>query len=271
MTALATRFGRLTRPPDADLLARYVAGRDGAAFAELVRRHGPAVLAACRRITAHAHDADDAFQATFLVLARKAQQVRSGEPVGAWLYGVAVRAARKAAARAGRHRETLVAAVPDVPERTAEPFDPDAARAVAEEVGRLSPKYRAAVVLCELEGRPRAAVARELGIAPGTLSSRLAAARKELADRLAARGFGPAALAALTPAVVPPRLSAATAALVAGGAVPAGVTTLTHGVGRVMIVQKLRLAAPAFGVAAAVVLAVGLIAAPPAPPPPPPP
>ncbi|HEX4611526.1 MAG TPA: sigma-70 family RNA polymerase sigma factor, partial [Urbifossiella sp.] len=266
MTARLTRLVLPDAGTDADLLARFVATRDDGAFAELVRRHGPAVLAACRRITHRTPDAEDAFQATFLVLARKAHQVRPGEPVGAWLYGVAVRAARKAATRAFRRhdRETLVAAVPDVPERAAEPFDPDAARAVAEEVGRLSPKYRAAVVLCELEGRPRAAAARELGIAEGTLSSRLAAARKQLAERLAARGFGPAALAALAPAAVSPALSAAAAAL-PGGPAPVGVAALSRGALHPMFFRKIQLAALAIGVVASAALAAGLLAAPPAP------
>ncbi|HEX4610031.1 MAG TPA: sigma-70 family RNA polymerase sigma factor, partial [Urbifossiella sp.] len=190
MTALTARLGpRLARlagsppPADADLLGRYAGTRDEAAFAELVRRHGPAVLAVCRRVTRDPHEADDAFQAVFLVLARRAGAVRRGEPLAAWLYGVAVRVARKAAARAARRREKPAATMPDVPARPTDPFDPDEALVVLEEIARLSPKYRAAVILCELEGRPRAAAARELGIAPGTLSSRLAAARKELADR----------------------------------------------------------------------------------------
>src|SRR5437016_3808564 len=83
------------QPSDAQLLARFVASRDDAAFAALVRRHGPAVLAVCRRITGDAHDADDAFQATFLALARKAAQVQPASAVGGWLYGAAVLGARK--------------------------------------------------------------------------------------------------------------------------------------------------------------------------------
>ncbi|HEX4611581.1 MAG TPA: sigma-70 family RNA polymerase sigma factor [Urbifossiella sp.] len=259
------RFVPPDAPADADLLARFVAARDDDAFAELVRRHGPAVLAVCRRITTRTHDAEDAFQATFLVLARKAHVVRSGEPVGAWLYGVAVRAARKAAVRVFRRhdRETLVAAVPEAPVRAAEPFDPDTARAVVEEVGRLSPKYRAAVVLCELEGRPRSAAARELGIAEGTLSSRLADARKRLAARLSARGFGPAALATLAGVAVPPGLAASASAYSTGSA---PVVSLAHGVIRTMFLQKLKLVSLATAVVATAALAAaGLVAAPPAP------
>ncbi|MFO0799463.1 MAG: sigma-70 family RNA polymerase sigma factor [Gemmataceae bacterium] len=263
MTPLAARLGPLVAAPtDAELLGRFVAGRDAAAFAELVRRHGPAVLAVCRRVTRHAHDAEDAFQAAFLVLARRADSVRPGDPLGAWLYGVAVRVARRAAERPWRRRETT-GDVPDVPARAAEPFDPDAARAVADEVARLSAAYRAAVVLCELEGRSRAAAARELGIAEGTLSSRLAAARKQLAARLSARGFAPAALAALAGVGVPPALAAATSALATGAPAPAAVAALARGVGRAMIRPNLVLV-PLVALASAA-LAAGLPAAPPTP------
>ncbi|HEX4613106.1 MAG TPA: sigma-70 family RNA polymerase sigma factor [Urbifossiella sp.] len=258
---LAARLTRLAAPPtDADLLARYAAGRDGEAFAELVRRHGPMVLAACRRVTAHTHDAEDAFQATFLVLARTAGRVRPG-PLAGWLYRVAVRAARKAATRPGRRWEVLGADVPDVHGRAADPFDPDAARAVAEEIERLPPHHRAAVVLCELEGRSRAAAARELGIAAGTLSSRLANARKRLAVRLAARGYGPAPLVALAGVAVPSGLAARTTALAADGPIPPAVATLTHGALRAMFLRKFT----AVALAAAALVAAGVSATPPAP------
>lgn len=261
MTPLAARLGPLVAAPtDAELLGRFVAGRDDAAFAELVRRHGPAVLAVCRRVTRHAHDAEDAFQAAFLVLARRADSVRPGDPLGAWLYGVAVRVARRAAGRPWRRREAA-GDVPDVPARPAERFDPDAARAVADEVARLSAAYRAAVVLCELEGRSRAAAARELGIAEGTLSSRLAAARKQLAARLSARGLAPAALAALAGAGVPPALASATSALATGAPAPAAVAALARGVGRPMIRPNLVLV-PLAALASAA-LAAGLFATPP--------
>ena len=251
MTPTRAGLARLVAPPDAELLARFAESRDDAAFAELVRRHGPAVLAVCRRLTRHPHDADDAFQAAFLVLARKAEAVRRGEPLAAWLHGVAVRAARNAAARTARRREVLVAAVPDVPERTAEPFDADAARAVVEEVGRLPDPLRAAVVLCELEGRSRRAAAGELGIAEGTLSSRLAGARRRLARRLAARGFGPAALAALAPVVVPRRLAAA-ALLATADRVSPAVRTLARGALPTMTLRRLAVV-PALAAVVAVV------------------
>ncbi|HYH64419.1 MAG TPA: sigma-70 family RNA polymerase sigma factor [Urbifossiella sp.] len=265
MTCLAARLGPLVAAPtDAELLGQFVAGRDDAAFTELVRRHGPAVLAVCRRLTRHTHDAEDAFQAAFLVLARRAASVRPGDPLGAWLYGVAVRVARRSAERPWRRREAS-GDVPDVPARTAEPFDPDAARAVVEEVGRLSAACRAAVVLCELEGRSRAAAARELGIAEGTLSSRLAAARKQLAARLSDRGFAPAALAALAGVGVPPALASVTSALATGAPAPAAVAALSRGVLRTMLLHKLRLVPLALAAVAGVALAAGLLAAPPVP------
>lgn len=122
------------RPADADLLARFVATRDDDAFAELVRRHGPTILAVCRRIVGNRHAADDAFQVTFLVLARKADRVRPAPALGGWLYGVAVRAARKALARTGRRRdrEAPIGELPDVPRPAPADHDPDAARVVLE-------------------------------------------------------------------------------------------------------------------------------------------
>jgi RNA polymerase sigma factor (sigma-70 family) len=249
---LRPRLARLAQPPtsDADLLRRFVSGRDEDAFAELVRRHGPAVLAVCRRITGDPHDADDAFQAAFLVLARKADRVRPGEPLAGWLYGVAVRAARAALARRCRRRsrERPVAGLPDVPGRAAEPLHPDDARAVLAEVARLSPGVRAAVVLCELEGRSRAAAARELGIPEGTLSSRLAAARKTLAARLRDRGLAAAVLAAVA-------ASARGARPVWSSDPSSPVAELAEAVMRTGLMTKYKFAA------AVVVAAAGLVAA----------
>jgi RNA polymerase sigma factor (sigma-70 family) len=244
------------RPTDAELLARFTAARDGGAFAELVRRHGPAVLAVCRRVTGNPDDADDAFQATFLVLARKADRVRPAAALGGWLYGVAVRAARKALARARRRRdrEVTTGELPDVPQPGPATHDPDTVRAVLEEVGRLSVAQRAAVVLCELEGRPRAAAARELGVPEGTLSSRLAAARKVLAGRLRDRGLAPAVLVAVAGAVGCPVLAAAAARL--GEAVHRSsprIKKIAEAVMRLTFVSRLKVA-----VVVAAVVAVGL-------------
>ena len=205
------RLRRLTAAPppapDRQLLAAFLAERSQAAFAELVRRHGPLVYGVCRRVLGHAQDAEDAFQATFLVLARKAGTVTRTDTLSPWLHAVAVRTARELRHMRDRRRkrETTLGGGPDTPGPggTHDPkgplaADPDLAAALDEELARLPDHYRRAVILCELEGRPRRAAAAELGIPEGTLSSRLAAAKKKLADRLARRGItaGGAAVAA---------------------------------------------------------------------------
>lgn len=243
-------------PSDADLLAQYIAARDDDAFAELVRRHGPAVLAVCRRITRDRDDADDAFQATFLALARKAARVQPGAAVGGWLFGVAVRAARKAQTHSCRRRNREVAfpQVPDVPDQSAHGPDSEIVYAVLEEVAGLSTTYRSAVVLCELEGLPRAAAARELGIPEGTLSSRLAAARKILAARFRDRGLAPAVLAALAGAASCPVL-AADARRLAGVSGPSPrVLKLSEEIVRTQFSSKWLV------IPAAVLIALGLVA-----------
>src|SRR5688572_12043831 len=168
-------------PPDRELLGAFTARGDQAAFAALLRRHGPMVLRVCRRLLGQEQDAEDAFQATFLVLARKAASIVPREAVGGWLYGVACRTAQAARGRRGR-REARERTMSEPPERAT---PPEAERLWEElvplldrELGRLPQKYRLAVVLCELEGRSRKEAARQLGIPEGTLSSRLAAARK---------------------------------------------------------------------------------------------
>src|SRR5262245_18404606 len=155
---------------DGQLLASFVDG-DPQAFALLVRRHGPMVLSVCRRITGHTHDAEDAYQAVFLTLARKAAAVTRGEAVGNWLYGVAVRTARHARTAAARHRarEFPTDPLPDTGRSDPPPF-PAADRAVLdEELARLPDRYRTLVVLCDLEGEPQAALARRFGLAVGTI------------------------------------------------------------------------------------------------------
>ena len=175
---------------DDELIARFVANRDEEAFAELVCRHGPMVLAVCRRVIGDAHLAEDALQAVFLVLARRASDVKPGGAVRGWLHGVAVRTAkeaRKIAARA-RGREFLVSNVPDRPAPVERSPDADALRTLDEEIGRLPDHLRAAVILFEIDGLSRRDVADRLAIPEGTLASRLAKARKVLAARLRDRG-----------------------------------------------------------------------------------
>jgi RNA polymerase sigma factor (sigma-70 family) len=150
---------RLVRPAveagltDTDLLGRYLAGRDEAAFAALVHRHGPAVLGVCRSVLGTTPDADDAFQATFLVLARKAGSIRKPQALGSWLHGVALRLARKQQSR-GQHRPAPAGDLGEVPAR---PVDDLAWREVRqilhEELDRLPERFRTPLVLCHLEGR----------------------------------------------------------------------------------------------------------------------
>jgi RNA polymerase sigma factor (sigma-70 family) len=206
---------------DAVLVARFADTRDEVAFELLVRRHGAMVLAACQRVLGHTEDAEDAFQAAFLVLARKAASVRRGTAVPAWLHRVAVRIARRAAGRR-RPTTTLVA---DPPARPA----PDEAerselRALLDvEIDRLSEPFRRAFVLCYLEGLSNADAAQVLGCPVGTVESRLTAARRALRDRLARRIELPVGVLALLAGA--PELSADTVATLTR----AGVTAARQG------------------------------------------
>src|SRR5205814_210781 len=168
---LAVRgLGPPAEEPDADLLARFARDRDEAAFAELVRRHGPMVLAVCRRVLGCPHDADDAFQAAFLVLARRAGTLRLRGSVGDWMHGVARRAA-SAARRAAARRPAREATHTPPPRAPAD--DLAELRAVLdEELARLPEKYRAVLVLADLQQKDRRQVAAELGVAEGTVASR---------------------------------------------------------------------------------------------------
>ncbi|QDU23203.1 RNA polymerase sigma factor [Urbifossiella limnaea] len=241
--------------PDADLIRRYAAERDEAAFEALVRRHGPMVLGVCRRALG-GHDAEDAFQATFLVLARKAGALRDRAAVGSWLYGVAANVARRARARIGRRRECELVADP----LHHPPIDGwrDAVAVVDDELGRLPAKYRTPIVACALEGQTIREAALALGWPQGTVATRLARGRALLAARLARRGVAvAAALAALGPVPVTAEL-VARAVRVTAGAVPAAVLALTNEVTRGMFLTKLKavaavLLAAGVGVAAATV------------------
>jgi RNA polymerase sigma factor (sigma-70 family) len=241
---------------DGQLLERFVAGRDEDAFAALVRRHGPMVLGVCRRIAGHAQDAEDAFQAAFLVLARRADSVVPPDRVGNWLHGVACQTARKARATAARRRrwERQVTPMPEPEAPRAELWD-DLRPLLDREVGGLPDKYRAPVILCDLEGRTRKEAARQLGWSEGTLSGRLSRARALLARRLARRGLTlpagllGAVLAENKVAAVPAALAAAArgavaagTGLAAGGAVSARAVALAEGVLKTMVLSKSGLA-----------------------------
>jgi RNA polymerase sigma-70 factor (ECF subfamily) len=174
---------------DAQLVESFVARRDEAAFEALLRRHGPMVMAVCRRVLRHAQDAEDAFQATFLVLARKAGSLRSRDLLGNWLYGVAQRTAMKARALSAKRRtkERQAGHLSELKVQADGPSDELLARLDAE-LSRLPDKYRVPIVLCELDGKSRKEVARLLGLPEGTLSWRLAHAKKLLARRLSRYG-----------------------------------------------------------------------------------
>ncbi len=211
---------RGVRPPDvradAQLLADFFRHRDEAAFAELVRRHQRAVWATCCRVLGCRADAEDAFQATFLVLMKTGRLLADRGSVGGWLRRVAERVARKArAATAGRvRRERAAGRAEAVPSRL--PAD-DLFALVATELDCLPENHRLAVVLCDLEGLTRADAAARLGWGEGTLSARLHRGRKALATRLRARGITlPLTLVGLLTAGVVPVRAAAVAALAGG-------------------------------------------------------
>jgi RNA polymerase sigma factor (sigma-70 family) len=238
---------------DAKLLEWFVSGHDEAAFTAIVRRHGPLVWGVCRRLLRSHHDAEDAFQATFLVLARKAASIASRALLANWLYGVAHRTALKAKSRAARRqaRERQVAQMPE-PKAIDRDLWGGLELVLDQELSRLPDKYRNAIILCDLEGKTRKQAARELGVPEGTVASRLATARDTLAKRLARHGLAlsGAALAAALPtkaaAGVPPAaLSATIKAVTLGaagqgaGTVSANVALLTEGVLKAMFIGKL--------------------------------
>jgi RNA polymerase sigma factor (sigma-70 family) len=169
---------------DGQLSQRFIDERDELAFAALVRRHGPMVLGVCRRILGHAHDAEHAFQACFLVLVRKAVSVVPREAVGNWLYGVAYNTALKARATSMKRqaREKQVKTLPEPAARKEELWQ-DLHALLDQELSRLPAKYRLPIVLCDLEGRTRKEVARQLKVLEGTLSSRLTTGHRLLASR----------------------------------------------------------------------------------------
>src|SRR5215467_12559015 len=216
---------------DGQLLERFVRVRDEAAFAALLRRHGPLVLRVCRTVLRHEQDAEDAFQATFLVLALRADSVRKGRSLGSWLYGVAQRTALAADRRARRRRkyEQRVPVLPEIASPLGNACVEELRRALDEETARLPEKYRLPFLLCCLEGKSRQAAARELGWPEGTLSSRLAEARRLLEQQLSRRGFLLSAVlaAGLVSTTIPAALAQETArAALALTAASAGVATV---------------------------------------------
>ncbi len=243
-------------PTDGQLLEGYVRGREEAAFAALVRRHGPMVWGVCRRVLRSHHDAEDAFQATFLVLARKAASVAPRELVANWLYGVAHQTALKARATTARRsaREKQVTAMPEPAAAPRELWD-DLRPLLDQELSQLPEKYRAVIVLCDLEGKTRREAARHVRVPEGTVASRLATARAMLARRLSRHGLpvSGAALAAVLPqraAAVPPAVASGTiqaathfaaGQVTAAGVISLKAVALAEGVLKTMLLTRLKL------------------------------
>jgi RNA polymerase sigma factor (sigma-70 family) len=243
---------------DAQLLGRFVTQRDEDAFAALVRRHASMVWGVCRRNLHRQHDAEDAFQATFLVLVRKAASVVPREMVANWLYGVAHQTARKARSTLARRglRERQVVAMPE-PMATDQELWRDLQPLLDQELSRLPDKYRAAIVLCDLEGKTYKEAARQLGLPDGTLSGWLTRGRSMLAARLARRGLAvfagasgmatllaeSAASAAVPTSVVTSTIQLATltfAGKATAGLISGNVVALTEGVMKTMLIGKLK-------------------------------
>jgi RNA polymerase sigma factor (sigma-70 family) len=257
---LLRRLRERTSPPghaglsDAELLERFVSRRDEAALEVLFWRHGPLVWGVCRRILRHEQDAEDAFQATFLALVRKAASIGKREALGGWLYTVACRvalAARAASARrAGRELPLADDPAADGPD---DPAWRDLRPVLDEEVNRLPAPYRAAVVLCYLQGLTNDEAAAALGCTRGTVASRLARARERLRRRLGARGLAPSAgllvplvagkgLAAVPAGLLTTTLEAALAHAGQGTAlVSAGAAALLEGALRAMSLTRLKI------------------------------
>jgi RNA polymerase sigma factor (sigma-70 family) len=252
---------------DADLLDRFLRNRDEAAFEVLVWRHGRMVWNVCRRLLRHTQDVEDAFQATFLALVRKGRSIHEGASLSSWLYKVAYRVALRARAsspRLARPLEEQDVSAPGGDDLTWRDLRP----VLDEEIGRLPQKYRAAVILCYLEGHSTAEAAALLGCPRGTVLSRLATARQRLQRRLVRRGVT-LTLAAVTARLVdcagaalpaPAVTTTCAAALglaagkAAGGVASARAVVLMEGVLRTMFLSKVKLAL----LLAAVVLLAGL-------------
>jgi RNA polymerase sigma factor (sigma-70 family) len=245
--------------PDQDLLQRFHSQQDQAAFHALLRRHGAMVLEVCRGVLGNEADAEDAFQATLLILARKAGSIRKTASLASWLHGVAYRTALKARAQAAtRHKHEARVPAP----QTAEPDDlswREVRQVLHEEVSGLPERYRAPLVLCYLEGATQEAAALQLKLAKSTLREHLERGRALLRIRLLRRGLGPAAVlvtaawpAASASACLPPSLASSTVKaatlFAAGQAVGTGVIStqvaaLAEGALKPMLLSKPKVAA----------------------------
>jgi RNA polymerase sigma factor (sigma-70 family) len=273
LQGLAARAAR--HDTDRQLLDDFAARRDERAFTTLVERHGPMVLRVCRRVLRHEQDAEDACQATFLVLARHSGAIRRREALASWLYGVAYRTAMKARRGAARRRHHEARLRERTPPVAPGPTWDDVRAVLDEEIQHLPESFRSAFVLCILDGKTVPAAAAELGIKAGTLSWRLTRARQQLRQRLARRGIQLAALlAALSVAesagrAGPPdalvRAAVRFGLLVAAGdpaagVIPAHVAALAAGVTRAMFLTRAKIAVAVLLAVALVVTGAGVLA-----------
>ena len=253
---------------DGQLLARYSGSKDEVAFEALVTRHGPMVLATCRAVLGNEHDVEDAFQATFLVLARKAHSIRGGDSLGGWLHRVAYRASVQASVEARKRRRIEAEASAMAPLDSSRPgleTDHDLRPILHEEIDRLPESQRLPVVLCDLEGLTYEQAAEQLRWTVPTLRCRLAKARQRLRGRLTRRGLTALAVgASLVPkgasAAVPPALLKATVLAATGGSASAGAALLAHTLLRGMLMTQIKIAGTA-ALAALALASAGVLAA----------
>ncbi len=246
---------------DADLLERFAAKREESAFEALLHRHGPLVWNVCRRVLTEEHAAEDAFQATFLVLVRKARSVSKQASIRSWLHGVALRVALRARQqeqlRQRRERETPMRHPGEATWQDVRPI-------LDEEIQRLPEKYRLPLILCYLEGQTNDEAARLLNCPRGTIATRLARARERLRSRLLRRGvtLSMGTLSALLTdnamsETVPSLLLAQTAKATLMGAASASIITLTEGVLHTMFLSKVKMVS-VFALALAAITGAGV-------------
>ncbi len=249
------RHGSVTGSSEADLVSRVANDRDDAAFEAIVTRYGPMVHGVCRQLLRDPNDADDAFQATFLVLMRKARSLEHCELLGNWLYGVAYRVAKRNRVQSAKRNDRLAefqraaAVAPDESAR-ANLVDFETSWSLHQEVNRLPEKYRVPVILCYFEGLTHDQAAAQLGLPLGTLKGRLTRARALLQRRLGGRGIDPSALALATDALslsckaaVPPVLENLTlnsARAVSLHGISTSIATLVRGVSQAMTIDHIR-------------------------------
>jgi RNA polymerase sigma factor (sigma-70 family) len=270
--------GSMIGTNESQLLDRFLSRGDEEAFEAILTRYGPMVLAICRRILADPNDVDDAFQATFLVLLKKARSIRDRAVLGTWLHGVARRVAVRAQVNARRRRSREYVGVDLAVWNDQRPREDDLAQlrtVIDEEVARLADKYRSALVLCDLDGQSQEAAAAQLRCPVGTVKSRLSRARNKLRSRLSKRGILPSA-GILAVSFAPEPASALPAELVrstiiaagklwverktGAGAVSAAVAALVEGTLRSMTMSALKLAAIVLTAASVIVTGAGVLA-----------